>query len=72
MDVNDFKRDVKDWIANHPNGKLDDLRDYCESIIPSSNLTAYTWLVEQTVFWYGHVLSSREWQNFSDGGDEVV
>jgi hypothetical protein len=67
MDVNTFKKDVKEWMQAHPFGSIDDFTDFCESLIPPSMLTSYGWLVDQSVSWYTHVLSSRDWQNMVDG-----
>lgn len=60
FDLNGFKKDVKSWIRQNPDGSLVDLRDYCEDQIPPSQFTAYSWLVEQTVGWYKHILDHRE------------
>ena len=60
VDLNTFKKDVKGWIKENPEGTLLDLRDYCEDLIPANQFTAYSWLVEQTVGWYKHILNHRE------------
>ncbi|MEI8026506.1 MAG: hypothetical protein WCI18_09165 [Pseudomonadota bacterium] len=66
MDVNAFKKDVKEWINTHPYGSIDDFTDFCESLIPPAMMTSYAWLVDQSVSWYTHILSSRDWQNRDD------
>ena len=60
FDVNEFKKRVKQWIAEHPQGEAADLVDYCEELIPPQQFSANKWLVEQTVSWYRHVLVQRE------------
>lgn len=60
VDLNVFKKDVKEWIKVHPEGTLTELRDYCEDQIPSAQFAAYEWLVDQTVGWYKHILDRRE------------
>ena len=60
VDLNTFKKQVKTWIRENPDGALVDLRDYCEDLIPPSQFTAYSWLVDQTVGWYKHILDHRE------------
>jgi hypothetical protein len=59
FDTNTFKRSVKAWVREHPNGALEELVDFCEELIPASQYHAYSWLVEQTAGWYQHLLSSR-------------
>ena len=66
MDVNTFKKDVKEWINTHPQGSIDDFADFCESLIPPTMMTSYAWLVDQSVSWYTHILASRDWQNRDD------
>lgn len=72
MDVNSFKKDIKEWIKANPLANVDELRDECESLIPPHQLASYDWLIEQTVAWYSHVLASRQWQKSADGDDEVA
>ena len=60
VDLNVFKKSVKDWIKVNPQGTLVDLRDYCEDQIPPAQFAAYEWLVDQTVGWYKHILDRRE------------
>ena len=60
LDMNDFKRQVKDWMRDNPKGSIDALTDFCEEVIPPSDFTRMQWLVEQTVGWYEHVLSLRD------------
>ena len=59
FDTNKFKRSVKDWVRENPNGTMEDLVDFCEGLIPPTKLNAYGWLVEQTAGWYGHVIDAR-------------
>lgn len=60
FDANKFKKSVKEWIRNTPDGTIADLTDFCEDQIPPANFASYQWLVEQTISWYGHILSHRE------------
>lgn len=62
FDFNQFKRSVKDWIRDNPEGSLVDLRDYCEELIPAAQYAANEWLVDQTVSWYRHILASRDYE----------
>ena len=59
VDFNKFKRNVKDWMLQHPDGSVQALMDFCEEAIPSNQFAAYQWLVEQTVDWYQQVLVYR-------------
>jgi hypothetical protein len=59
VDTNKFKRSVKDWIKENPNGTMDDLVDFCEELISPTQLNSYGWLIEQTAGWYDHVLNTR-------------
>ena len=60
FDRNEFKKKVKDWIKNNPQGDEQDLIDYCDEIIPPNQFSANQWLIDHTISWYKHVLSSRE------------
>ena len=66
FDCNQFKRSVKEWMRDHPDGSLADLVDFCEEAIPPHQYTHYQWLIDQTVCWYKHVLAHREAVNRMD------
>lgn len=71
FDINQFKRDVKEWIKSHPQGEEQDLIDFCEELIPASQFAANQWLVDQTVSWFRHILSHQETKKmFSHGFEE--
>lgn len=59
FDSNNFKRSVKEWVKFNPKATTAELADYCEELIPAPQYQANSWLVEQTVGWYEHVLNSR-------------
>ena len=69
FDINEFKRQVKIWIADHPGGEVNDLVDYCEEIIPMQYFAANKWLIDQTVSWYRHILAQREAVEAMGDGD---
>lgn len=60
LDMNDFKRQVKNWMKENPKGSVEALTDFCEEVIPPPDFTRLQWLVEQTVGWYEHILSLRD------------
>ncbi len=60
VDLNSFKKQVKVWIKENPEGTIHDLRDFCEEMIPANQFAAYGWLVDQTVGWYKHILDHRK------------
>jgi hypothetical protein len=60
FDPNAFKKNVKDWIRGNPEGTLIEFVDFCEDQIPPAQYAANQWLLEQTVSWYKHILTSRE------------
>lgn len=62
FDINKFKIQVKDWIRNNPEGSEADLTDYCEDLIPLTKYPSHSWIVEQTVGWYRHILQNRKSQ----------
>ena len=66
FDTNKFKRSVKDWTRDNPNGTLEELVDYCEELIPAAQFSSYAWLVEQTAGWYQHILNTRRANKFMD------
>ena len=71
FDFNSFKKSVKQWIREHPEGSLHELRDYCEELIPPNQYTVNNWVVDQTVSWYRHILDHREFQEVGED-DELV
>lgn len=71
FDFNSFKKFVKQWIREHPEGTLQDLRDFCEELIPPHQFSANEWVVDQTVSWYRHVLDHRDLAEYSEE-DEMV
>jgi hypothetical protein len=73
FDANKFKRSVKEWVRENPNGTVDELVDYCEELIPPNQFTHYSWLLEQTSGWYQHILDTRKSSRFlEDIGSEDV
>ena len=60
FDVNEFKRKIKTWVTNHPDGNENDLIDYCEDLIPPAHSAANQWLVEQTVGWFRHLKAGKK------------
>ena len=60
LDYNQFKKTVKEWIKENPEGTTVDLRDFCEDQIPPAQFAANEWLIDQTVAWYRHILNHRE------------
>jgi hypothetical protein len=60
LDINLFKRQVKEWIAKTPQGDSQALLDFCEAQIPPSQFTAYQWLVDQTMSWYTQMMERRK------------
>jgi len=60
FDVNGFKKSVKEWMREHPNGTVTELADYCEDLLPQQQFSNHMWLVEQTTAWYKQVLAQRE------------
>lgn len=65
FDTNNFKRSVKEWVRINPKATVAELTDYCEDLIPAQQYQSHSWLVEQTVGWYEHVLNSRRNDQFS-------
>ena len=60
FDKNEFKKQVKTWIKEHPRGDVQDLVDFCEELIPPKDFSSNQWLINQTVTWYKQVLANRE------------
>lgn len=59
FDTNKFKRAVKEWVRENPNGTMEELMDLCEGMIPAPLYHSHTWLLEQTSGWYQHLLTTR-------------
>jgi len=70
FDCNKFKRSVKDWMRDNPEGTLNDLTDFCESQIPPAQYAANQWLLDHTISWYKHILAHREVSSQYDSADE--
>ena len=60
FDPNAFKRAIKDWMRDNPDGTEAELVDFCEEQIPPQAYAANQWLVEHTLSWYRHILAHRE------------
>lgn len=73
FDANKFKRQVKEWIRENPEGDLAEFQDFCEDQVPPAQFASYQWLVDQTVDWYKHILAHREVsRNFTEESDESI
>jgi hypothetical protein len=70
FDTNKFKRSVKEWSRENPNGTLEELVDFCEELIPPAQFNNYGWLVEQSAGWYQHVLNTRRAHSAMDYSDQ--
>jgi hypothetical protein len=72
FDTNNFKRSVKDWVKMNPKGTVTELTDFCEELIPPQQFQANSWLIDQTLGWYEHVLNSRkhDQQGLTDDSDD--
>lgn len=71
FDFNYFKKSIKEWIRNHPDGSMSDLRDFCEDLIPAQQYAANEWLIDQTLSWYRHILDHRDLQGLSEDVEAV-
>ena len=60
FDFNAFKRQVKQWVRENPDGTVPDLVDFCEEKIPAQQYSAHSWIVDETVSWYRNILSHKE------------
>ncbi|MDB2447017.1 hypothetical protein N9W79_00160 [bacterium] len=73
FDINSFKKSVRAWMNNNPEGTVNDLLDYCEDMIPPGVYASHKWLVDQTVAWYRHVQAHRETDKMmANGFDDVA
>lgn len=72
FDINEFKRKVKEWMSQHPDGDSAELLDFCEEIIPPVQFSANRWLVDQTVSWYQHILQNRKYSDAHAESDDEV
>jgi hypothetical protein len=73
FDINKFKKSVRCWIDDNPEGSESELHDFCEDMIPVGAYASHKWLVDQTMAWYRHVQAHRETSKMmSNGFDEVA
>ena len=70
FDANQFKRSVKEWMRDHPDGSEADLVDFCEELIPPAQFSAHQWLVEHTLNWYRYILAQRRHDVDSEAYDD--
>ena len=59
FNINTFKRNIKEWLKENPYATVEELSDFCEEQIPSSQFASYKWLIEQTQAWYENILKTR-------------
>ena len=59
FDINEFKRQVKQWVQQNPNATAEQLTDLCEELIPTQSFQSHKWIIDQTVQWFGHVQQLR-------------
>ena len=73
LDINSFKKSVRDWMDKNQDGTENELLDYCEELIPTGVYNSHKWLVDQTLAWYRHVQAHRQTSKImSDGFDDVA
>ncbi len=72
FDPNSFKRAVKEWIRENPDGTESELEDYCEDQIPPQQFSANRWLVDHTLSWYRHILAQRDVAKSYDPSEEFA
>ena len=73
LDINSFKKSVRAWMKDNPEGTETELLDFCEDLIPPGSLNSHKWLVDQTLAWYRHIQAHRETSKMmSNGFDDVA
>ena len=56
FNINEFKRMTKEWLKKNPNSTVEELIDFCESIIPQKDLISHYWIIDETKNWYKYLL----------------
>ena len=46
LNFNNFKKEVKVWMSQNPNGSEIELLDFCEDIIPANQYVANKWVID--------------------------
>ncbi|MDD9951216.1 MAG: hypothetical protein OXT67_06575 [Zetaproteobacteria bacterium] len=59
FDRNEYKRKIKVWMLENPSASVLECEDYCHHLIPSRELTAHQWLVEETLSWFKAIQDKR-------------
>lgn len=72
VNINSYKRLIKAWTENHPEGKVDDFIDFCEELIPPSEYIAHQWLIQESTAWFQHLLDNKKHQKFSLLKDDFI
>ncbi|MFK7873519.1 MAG: hypothetical protein AB8C84_10225 [Oligoflexales bacterium] len=58
--VNEFKRNMKSWAREHPEGNEEQFMDYCDSQVDPEYYATHGWLLEQARSWFRYVESCRK------------
>ncbi len=61
FDKNEFKNSFRHWAQMHAHAPVTEARAFCYSLIPTSDIVQYSWLVEQSVSWFEWVQRRSEW-----------
>ena len=48
FDMNDFKRQMKQWVRDNPVRNNEDFKYFCAMRIPDS----HAWVIDQSLAWY--------------------
>ena len=59
LDINNIKAQIASWILKNPTASQDQLRNYCEEIIPPNKIVALKWLVDCSVNWHSYLRSKQ-------------
>ena len=52
IDVNQIKDDFRVWANAHKKASYSEAKDYCLSLIPTSYLKSYFWIIEECLSWF--------------------
>ena len=65
FDRNRFKKSVKIWMVKNQGASVNELKQYCQTLIPKEHIRQEKWLIEQTTQWYKHILSMKNKEHSS-------
>ena len=66
IEISLYKFKINNWIVSNPHASEEQLRNYCEQVLPVNKLVALSWLIECSVNWQKYRFHRNDILNTSD------